>query len=370
MRITFLCPSRPEPVGGVIALYEFANGLARRGHHVHLVHLPMWDHQVTSLAELDRHRFEPGIVHHLPGDGPTNFTGSDIVFGTGPLPDSFGLPVLLLQGFDMLHPHLERDALRTPCLKVCVASWLVDVGVRYGVSPDDMHVVAMGIDHDRFCISTPVEHRPLRVAMLHSTHEAKGWDVGLQALHQIRREVPGVRATVFGTTRPSEELPDWIDLHLDPPPDVLAREIYNQARVFIQPSHHEGFGFTAVEAMACGCALVTTDNGGSDDYAIDGVTARVVAPGDARGLVDRTVELLGDDTERIRLARSGQHHVQRFDWDEGAAALEDLLERYVDDPVPFQQPPGPEPPPDGPEARHPIAARHLRQTGRPLGQNG
>ena len=36
-------------------------------------------------------------------------------------------------------------------------------------------------------------------------------------------------------------------------------------------SYYEGWGLPGTEAMACGCALVSTRNGGVDSYAIEGV---------------------------------------------------------------------------------------------------
>jgi L-malate glycosyltransferase len=121
---------------------------------------------------------------------------------------------------------------------------------------------------------------------------------------------------------------------------ALADRIYNDSRVFLQPSYHEGFGYTAVEAMACGCALVTTDNGGSRDYAMDGETALVVPPGDPAALAGAAERLLRDDAQRARLADAGSALTRRrFDWDDTAALLERHLEAYVADPARYQQAP-------------------------------
>ncbi len=342
MRLTFVTPSGPAPIGGVSALYEFANGLARRGHEIRLLHLAMWGREVGSLDDLDRFRFEPSIVHFFPGDAPESVPDSDLVFGTG-APARLGLPVLLVQGIDMLHEHLERRAFRTPCLKICIASWLVDVGDRYGVAPQQMEVVPMGIDHDRYRVTVPLGERHPQVAMLHSTHTAKGWDVGLEALRQIRRQVPDVRVVAFGTAPPVEPAPPWLEFFLDPDPEVLVETIYNRSQVFIQSSDYEGFGFTAVEAMACGAALVTTDNGGSRDYAVHGETALVAPPATRRRWPPRAT-LLEDDPLRLRIAGAGERAVRRFDWDLGAEMLEGHLLRYLENPAPYQEPPGPEKP--------------------------
>ena len=133
---------------------------------------------------------------------------------------------------------------------------------------------------------------------------------------------------LFGTKRPVEDIPEGMSFVLSPPRDVLVDDIYNGSRVFVCPSLREGFGFCGIEAMAGGCALVTTANGGSDDYAIDGETALVVEPRDAIVMADRIERLLDDDEQRVRIARRGVEYVARFDWDESARLLEEVLARY------------------------------------------
>jgi glycosyltransferase involved in cell wall biosynthesis len=338
--LSFAYPSAPDRTGGVIVLYELANACARRGHEVHFVHGPLTRYRVRSLDHLPPFGFDERVEHHLVDrlDDPRLPRG-DVVFG-GTAPRRLGLPVDLVQGHRMLGEDVERDVFRAPLPKVCVASWLVDVGLGYGSVPDQLWYVPLGIDHRTFAVRTPLDSRRYDVAMLSHPHREKGFGVGVEALAELRRRVPGMRPVVFGIDPPSLPLPDWVRFCQAPDHPTLADEIYNHSRVFLQPSHHEGFGYTAVEAMACGCALVTTDNGGSRDYAADGETALVVLPGDALGLAAAAERLLRDDARRARLARAGTELVRRrFDWDNTAALLEPRLEAYVADPARYQRPP-------------------------------
>ena len=343
MIVTFVCPSAPTPTGGVTALYEFANGLARRGHVVHIVHGPFWGRRIDSMADLAWFDFEPAVHHHVVEDTrDPRLPEADILFGTEG-PRRMGLPVLIIQGLDMFPKEMERRVFRTPCLKICVASWLVDVGARFGVPPEQLVYVPMGIDHGLFRVTRALDDRPATVGMLYNPHPAKGWHAGRLALERAHEAIPTMRAVVFGTEAPSRSLPEWMDFVEAPSGERLRDEVYNRCSVFLQASRWEGFGFTAVEAMACGCALVTTDNGGSRDYALDGVTARTAAPGDLEGLGRHLVALLEDPAQRVSLAHAGLAHVARFDWDLAAEQMEGHLERYLGDPEAFMEPPADEP---------------------------
>jgi glycosyltransferase involved in cell wall biosynthesis len=81
-----------------------------------------------------------------------------------------------------------------------------------------------------------------------------------------------------------------------------------------------------MEAMACGAALCTYDNGGSRDYAIDGRTALVAPRRDLDALTRGLSRLLEDAELRRRVAREGQDFVRtQFDWERATARLESIL---------------------------------------------
>ena len=111
--------------------------------------------------------------------------------------------------------------------------------------------------------------------------------------------------------------------------EALGRE-YASARVFVVGSWFEGFCQPGLESLACGTPLVTTDNGGCREYAIDGETALVVPPRDAAAMATAIRRLLDDPVEAERLVANGLELVARdFDWerrtDEFAARLDGLI---------------------------------------------
>lgn len=327
MILCFFLPDTEAPVGGVKMQYELANALARRGHEVHVGHYPPRppDWEPTSWFA-----FDPRVRRYYTAtdfdEANPDFRG-DFRF-TDALDDRFGLPLVFVQHSGLYAPAVEERRLWAPCPKLCRSRWLVEVARERGVPADELFHLRPGLDHATYELLTPLEDRPPVVSMLGHVLPVKGVADGLAALQLVRDEVPELEVVVFGIYERLSTLPAWVTYVEDPPVEVLVREVYNRSRVFLCPSLSEGFGMPSIEAMACGAALVTTDNGGSRDFAVDGETALVCAPGDVEGMAARVIELLRDDDRRVRLATSGRRLVASFDWDATAAQVEGLLVEY------------------------------------------
>ncbi|MGZ5422817.1 MAG: glycosyltransferase family 4 protein [Aeromicrobium sp.] len=342
-----------------MAIYEFANGMHRRGHSVHVMHIGR-DDPIGSLDDLAWMRFEDGIEHMFPGKQrtphvniPANGDGdrlsvdqygfaflandlpeADFIAGySDQIPSRHGLPFVFVQGYRTFMPAIEDALFRVPCPKVCIARWLVDVGRQKGVPADELVHIPNGLKHEKYRLVSPIENRPPLVSTRYRSHSQTGPAESLAVLAEVKRRVPEVEAIVFSTEPPAHETAPWIKVVIDPSQDLIVNEIYNRSRIFLCSSPIEGFGFPCIEAMACGAALVTTSNGGSDDYAIHGETALVCDPGDTTAMADNIERLLHDDELRIRLAKQGREYVRRtFDWDVSAERLETFLNEYAANP--------------------------------------
>ena len=81
--------------------------------------------------------------------------------------------------------------------------------------------------------------------------------------------------------------------------------LYNEATVFILPSLVEGFGLTALEAMACGSVVVSTDNEGVREFIKNGINGIIVKEFDPEKIVSTVIDILKSDNKRIKIANNG-----------------------------------------------------------------
>jgi glycosyltransferase involved in cell wall biosynthesis len=109
------------------------------------------------------------------------------------------------------------------------------------------------------------------------------------------------------------------------PPDDLG-PYYERAAVVVCPSHREGYGVVAREAMAHGRPVVASAVGGLVDAVEDEVTGLLVPPGDAGALRAALERLLEDEALRLRLGEAARARAQeRWSWDVATRAT---LEAY------------------------------------------
>lgn len=89
------------------------------------------------------------------------------------------------------------------------------------------------------------------------------------------------------------------------------RELYCAADVFIFPSITEGFGWPPVEAMACGCPVVSSIGGSLSEVVGDGAV-RMQDPLDARAFADAVIEILQDKLAAHQCRDRGLANARRF----------------------------------------------------------
>lgn len=83
-------------------------------------------------------------------------------------------------------------------------------------------------------------------------------------------------------------------------------ELYCAADVFCFMSYREGLGLSAIEAMACGLPLITSNIHGINDYSVDGVTGYKCGPDDVDGVADAICRMINDTMKRKQMGAEAQ----------------------------------------------------------------
>jgi glycosyltransferase involved in cell wall biosynthesis len=339
LKITFLAPHL-RIAGGVRAILTYADRLAERGHEVTLV-VPArsviraaWRNaRRTGTEWMPRlrarvrwvSRWQPAAMPDGDAIVATAWQSAPVVAAA---PARAGARFYLVQHYESLYHGAAAEVDATyalPLRKIVISTWLADImRERFGASAP---VIVTPVDTDLFH-RVPRARRDgasgPRVLMLHHEYAWKGVADGLEAVRRVKARLPGLRLVGFGVKPPRGPSP-YDEFHANVHQSQLAA-LYSGCDIYLCPSWDEGLGMPPMEAMACGSALVTYDNGGSRDYARPGETALVARRRDTDDLAAKLEQMATDRALRDRLATAGAAFVTTtFDWGRAVGRMEEIL---------------------------------------------
>jgi len=337
VKITILTPHL-RIAGGVRAILTYADRLTARGHEVNLVvpargRLRAW--------RLNRRRrapdWMPGLSARviwvadwtrcrLPDADALLATAWQSATPVAEAAERCGRKFYLVQHYESLYhgsPERVDATYRLPLRKIAISTWLADIMRSRFDSPAE--VIVTPVDRRLF---HPAPREPddgrMRVLMLHHEYEWKGVADGLAAFERAKAGHPELALVGFGVKPPARPAP-YDEFHENLPQERLAW-LYSRCQIYCCPSWDEGLGMPPMEAMACGAALCTYDNGGCRDYAIDGDTALVAPRRDVDALARALRRLVEERGLRDRIAQRGREWIAtRFDWERATDRLESVL---------------------------------------------
>jgi glycosyltransferase involved in cell wall biosynthesis len=242
--------------------------------------------------------------------------------------------ITLRRWYGFLHMQ-ARVARQLPRIITVSASSRADSADQMGIDASRIAVVPVGVDHLRF---RPLPHIKRVPGRLMTTASAdvplKGLVPLLEALAKVRTE-RHAELVVVGMPRPESRVGETISRlglsgavrFLSGVSDDRIVELYAEAEVAVVPSLYEGFSLPAIEAMACGVAIVGTTGGAVPEViGRDNETGLIVPAGDPGALADAIGRALDSPELRARLSEAGRTRVlDKFTWRKTA---EGTVEQY------------------------------------------
>ena len=108
----------------------------------------------------------------------------------------------------------------------------------------------------------------------------------------------------------------------------VVHALYHRATLLLLPSLAEGFGLPVLEAMACGCPVITSNTSSLPEVAGD--AALLVDPTSTEEITSVLDQLLGDSAKRDDLARRGRERAREFTWAATATKTAAVYRSLVD----------------------------------------
>lgn len=369
------CPF-PYPRGTPIRILRMSEGLAARGHEVHVItyhlgqdmeDLPFQIHRIPNVSTY--HKFSPGptyqkvavldvllciklfnVIHNAGFDvihahhyegllssfPVARMNRIPIVFDVhtllaSELPHySLGLSAPMLQRignfFDHLLPHRADHIVSVTNL---IRTRLIN---EIGIKPNDVTTIYTGIEAGHFSLQTPPVPEPSTQTLIYTGNLApyQGIDLMLQAFRRILDQRPGTMLKII-TSSPIEPYADMISKL-----ELRNNLIVEDADYFHIPAHlhsasialHprvncDGLPLKLLNYMATGRPIVSFE--GSAEALEHEQTGLVVANNDVAGFADAVLRIFENPSLAESLGKNAQSHVQEFFvWENSIRSLETI----------------------------------------------
>jgi glycosyltransferase involved in cell wall biosynthesis len=365
MKINFLAPHL-RVSGGMRIILTYASLLAAREHDVtvYVRSSNLLRRTIANILGLGKpnwiKNFKAQVIR-VPDFTKENIRPADAIVATtmqtaeilNDYPDEKGKKFFFIQHKEGLYhgsEELEKRTFGYPMHKIVVSSWLNEIiNKEYG---SDADLLLNPVDLSQYHpVKRTAPADEIRILMLHHTYEWKGTSEGAEIVNELKKkygnvkvektdeltfacapfvvglpEGKNIKLIMFGARKETIEQEYGCDEYYFNPPQESLSEIYSDCDIFLCPSWDEGYGLPSVEAMACRCAVVTYDNGGSRDYAFDGKTALVAPRRNKEDLKSKLEQLILDKGLRERISDAGYRQVLSMPtWDEQVLKLEEIL---------------------------------------------
>jgi glycogen(starch) synthase len=253
------------------------------------------------------------------------------------------------QGWVEKHPQAHIHGVekwisnRSDRVIACSLFMKEQIGEIFAVEAERVTVIPNGIDPGDMPPEDPEALARLRsefaapdenlVLLIGRLVYEKGFQLALEAMPEVIRQVPNTRFLVAGSGTHEAELHKqaedlglmehgtflgWIG-------DDVLHSLYRISDLTVVPSIYEPFGLVALEAMALECPCVAADTGGLREVVpVEGAGLRFRAS-DPEHLAEAAIQVLGDEELSRQMVEEGLSHIRLFDW---ADVARQTLELY------------------------------------------
>lgn len=111
------------------------------------------------------------------------------------------------------------------------------------------------------------------------------------------------------------------------PKQITIGNTLRRTNIYICASMYESFCLPVLEAMTCGAAIITTNNGGNMDFVKDGINALVIKKDDIEDIIKKLELLINNEMLRKSIAAEALKTAKEYSWDK---TMNKIVQYYTD----------------------------------------
>jgi glycosyltransferase involved in cell wall biosynthesis len=164
----------------------------------------------------------------------------------------------------------------------------------------------------------------------------KNVDIAIKAFAKLHKSTPKAIFNIAGEGECKAELKKLVKvLDLEDSVNFLGRvsdeertNLYATSWLMVQPSSHEGWGITVIEANFYGCPVVASDISGLRDSVVNGKTGILVKPKSVIGFTKAILKVFKSQSLREKMSTLGIERAKKFNWSENTDIFLSAIHHY------------------------------------------
>lgn len=235
-----------------------------------------------------------------------------------------GKKIYFIQDYENWNSNIELvdNSYKLPLTRITISQFLSQLlKTKFDANS---FIIPNGIDYKIFKPFDRSNKPTITISFISHTLEKKRTLDAIKIVSDLKTRYPEINLMSFGL-RKFPNLPKFIEF-FENPDELKISDIYNQTDIFLFTSGIEGFGLPPAEAMACGCAVVTSNVGAVPDYSTHLYSALHFTPGDIVTAIEHIEYLINDRMEMCRIAENAISEVRnKLNWDKSVIQFEKCL---------------------------------------------
>lgn len=334
-KLSFVLPAGGRS-GGVRVTVDLANELLKRGHQVRVIYRRPAIRNLAGLRarmgkafRLLRYRHTDwlpsfsGRTIPLPPDiklDELDFSPGEFVIAVGSMTihdvASLGAEVIKLRYCHGFSEHQSEMMWHLAMPTISVSHMLLDRLAGFGCQV--VATIPNAID-DRIYYDESKSRQG--VGLIYNENPKKGPAETLRLVRRINERFPDLPVRIVSDRPKPGTFPKTVAYHRYPSVDQM-RHIYNECKTWLVTSRSEGFCLPILEAMACGCAVISSDHDTVRGLIDHGSNGEIVPFADDDAFLNGISRLESDDPLRNKYVENGKLTCRGYSWDSTAIAFE------------------------------------------------
>ncbi|MGE5518506.1 MAG: N-acetyl-alpha-D-glucosaminyl L-malate synthase BshA [Candidatus Dadabacteria bacterium] len=140
----------------------------------------------------------------------------------------------------------------------------------------------------------------------------------VKIFHNVQQQIPS--KLLFVGDGPERATAEYLSRQLGVCDDIRfvgkqeqMEDILAIGDLFLLTSEYESFGLAALEAMAAGIPVVSTNAGGLPEIMVNGVTGYMGDVGDVETMSEQAISILQDEEQLVQFKKNAYEHALKFD---------------------------------------------------------